>query len=252
MAGSRPGAQSVQRAIAVLRAIEVGAERGMRISEVAQRTGLGVSTAHRLARALCDAGLVVQDPATEHYQLGPALVVLGRRAESALGYDRLRPVLAQLVEATQESANLGILAGNEVLVVVGIPSPQPLRYDQEAGSRVPAHTSAMGKALLAHAPDRSRAVKDLGVLHRHTERTICDPDALVAHLEEVRARGWAVNDGERDPGVRAVGAPVLTPDGRAVAAVAVQGPAVRLPDDRLPELSEAVMATARRMAALLA
>jgi IclR family transcriptional regulator, acetate operon repressor len=251
MAGSRPGAQSVQRAIAVLRAIESGAELGMRISEVAQRTGLGVSTAHRLARALCDAGLVVQDPATEHYQLGPALVVLGQRAERALGYDRLRPVLAQLVDDTQESANLGILSGGEVLVVLGIPSPQPLRYEQEAGSRVPAHTSAMGKALLAHAPDRVAAVRELGTLTRHTERTICEPEALLAHLEQVREQGWALNDGERDPGVRAVGAPVLTIEGRAVAAVAVQGPAVRLPDDRLPGLADAVTATAQRMASLL-
>jgi IclR family transcriptional regulator, acetate operon repressor len=248
MAEIRPGAQSVQRAIAVLRAIEGGPETGSRISEVAQRTGLGVSTAHRLARALCDAGLVLQDPATEHYQLGPALVVLGQRAERALGYDRLRPILAQLVEDTEESANLGILAGHEVLVVLGIPSPLPLRYEQEAGARVPAHTSAMGKALLAHSPEALGALRDL---LRFTDRTITDPTSLAEHLQMVRDRGWALNDGERDPGVRAVGAPVLAPDGRAVAAVAVQGPAVRLPDDRLPELVEHVSSTARRMAALL-
>lgn len=248
MAETKPGAQSVQRAIAVLRAIESGPESGSRISEVAQRTGLGVSTAHRLARALCDAGFVLQDPATEHYQLGPALVTLGQRAEHTLGYDRLRPILAQLVEETGESANLGILAGHEVLVVLGLPSPSPLRYEQEAGARVPAHTSAMGKVLLAHNPD---ALEALVQLPRFTDRTITEHTALAQQLEVIRDRGWALNDGERDPGVRAVGAPVLAPDGRVVAAVALQGPAVRLPDDRLPDLANHVISTAHRMATLL-
>lgn len=249
---ARSGAQSVERAIAVLRAIEAGGAEGMRISHVADQTGLGVSTAHRLARALCDAGLVQQHPVTERYQLGPALVILGQRAEHVLGYDRLRPLLDDLVGATGESANLGILNGAEVLVVLGIASPQPLRYDQEAGSRVPAHTSAMGKALLAYAPDPAAAVAALGTLASHTDRTITDPDVLLGHLAEVRARGWAVNDGERDPGVRAVGAPVLAPDGRAVAAVALQGPTVRLTDERLPALAERVRRAASAMVDLVA
>jgi DNA-binding IclR family transcriptional regulator len=252
MDSPRSGARSVERAMAVLRAIEAGGAGGMRISRVAQRTGLGVSTAHRLARALCEAGLVQQHPVTERYQLGPALVVLGRRAEQALGYDRLRPLLDDLVGETGESANLGILNGAEVLVVLAIASPQPLRYDQEAGSRVPAHASAMGKALLAYTPDPAAAVAALGTLAAYTERTITDPDALLAHLAQVRERGWAVNDGERDPGVRAVAAPVLSPDGRAVAAVALQGPTVRLTDERLPPLAERVRTTTGAMADLVA
>lgn len=236
----------------MLRAIEAGGEEGMRISRVAERTGLGVSTAHRLARTLCDAGLVQQDPVTDRYRLGPALVILGQRAERALGFDRLRPLLVELVEATGESANFGILDGDEVVVVVAVPSPQPLRYELEPGTRVPAHTSAMGKALLAHQPDPEAAVRALGELTRHTDRTITDHAALLAHLAEIRERGWSVNDGERDPGVRAVGAPVLSADGRAVAAIGLQAPAVRLTDERLPAVAEQVVRTAAAMAALVA
>ncbi|MDQ3757177.1 MAG: helix-turn-helix domain-containing protein, partial [Actinomycetota bacterium] len=81
---ARSGAQSVERALAVLRVIEQ-AEHGLGVSEIAQRRGLTVSTAHRLTRVLHDAGLVSQDPRTERYQLGPALVTLGRRAEERLG-----------------------------------------------------------------------------------------------------------------------------------------------------------------------
>jgi IclR family transcriptional regulator, acetate operon repressor len=250
MGDGRSGVQSVGRAIAVLRALEAEAV-GLGISEVARRTGLTVSTAHRLARALCDAGLASQDLATERYRLGPALVTLGQRAERALGYDRLRPLMANLVELTGESANLGILAGGEVLVVLSLSSPQPLRFEQRAGATVPAHTSAMGKALLAHAPDPVAAVQALGTLRRYTDRTITDRDALLAELSATRERCWSLNDGERDPGVRAIGAPVLGTDRTAVAAIAVQGPALRLDDVRLVGLSEQVVSAAAQAAQLI-
>ena len=80
----RSGAQAVERALGVLRCVEAD-ENGVGITELAQRTNLTVSTTHRLARALTDAGLLLQDPRTERYQLGPALVILGRKAELRLG-----------------------------------------------------------------------------------------------------------------------------------------------------------------------
>ncbi|HET6833773.1 MAG TPA: IclR family transcriptional regulator [Acidimicrobiales bacterium] len=231
----RSGAQSVERALAVLRCFEQ-ADRSLGVSGIAATTGLSVSTAHRLTRALCAGGLLMQDPRSERYLLGPVLVVLGRRAEDQLGYARALPALESLAEATGESVNLGIRSGAEVLVVLAVPSRQPLRFDQLAGSRVPIHTSAMGKCLLAFAapePAGADAVSELPRLSRFTDRTITRRDQLVAELERTRARGWALNDEERNPGVRAVAAPVLGGSGWAIAAVAVQGPAMRLPNDRL-------------------
>lgn len=246
----RSGAQSVERALAVLREIEQ-ANDGLGVSEIAQRRGLTISTAHRLTRVLCDAGLVSQDPRTDRYQLGPALVVLGRRAEERLGYGLALPELEKLADATGESVNLGIRAGNDVLVVLNVTSRQPLRFDQAPGSRVPLHTSAMGKCLLAFSTNVEAAVNGLPELHAVTPSTITDRDALRHVLEQVRARRWAINDEERTPGVRAVAAPVRD-DHLAIAAIAVQGPTIRVPDSRLDELADQIATTAARIAPLLA
>jgi len=246
----RSGAQSVERALGVLRCVEAD-DDGVGITELAQRTGLTPSTAHRLARALTEAGLLSQDPRTERYQLGPALVVLGRKAEQRLGYRQALPLLEELATDTGESINLGIRAGDEVRVVLDVASRHPLRFSQEAGSRVPMHVSAMGKCMLANGGDIDDQITRLGDLVRATHRTITDRDQLREELELVRERGWALNDEERNPGVRAIAAPVLRPGGGAIGAVAIQGPTVRITDDRLPELADLLDKTTHRIAALL-
>jgi IclR family acetate operon transcriptional repressor len=252
---ARSGAQSVERALAVLHCFE-RADRSLGVSELAAATGLTISTTHRLTRALCAGGLLMQDPRSERYQLGPMVVVLGRRAEEHLGYARVLPALESLAESTGESVNLGIRSGAEVLVVLAVPSPQPLRFDQLPGSRVPIHTSAMGKCLLAFVPPVPGADVDvlsgLPRLARFTDRTITRRDRLAAELEQTRERGWALNDEERNAGVRAVAAPVLDAAGAATAAVAVQGPAMRLPDDRLPTVAREIVKASDDLGPLLA
>jgi IclR family transcriptional regulator, acetate operon repressor len=239
----RSGSQSLERAIAVLDCF-TRAGRALGVSRVAEETGLKVSTAHRLMRALRDAGLLAQDERTERYHLGPALVAMGRRAELSLGFDRLEPELRELSERTGESINVGTRVGNEILVVLHLPSSRSLRFDQPVGSRVPLHASAMGKVLLAFADDAATEVAALGDLDRFTEATITSTRALLEDLAEIRRRGWAVNDGERDPGVRTIGVPLVGGDGRPFAAVALQGPAVRIPDDRVVALAGDLMRTA--------
>jgi DNA-binding IclR family transcriptional regulator len=249
--GSQPrsGAQAVERALGVLRSVEAD-DDGVGITELAQRTGLSVSTTHRLARALTEAGLLIQEPRTERYQLGPTLVVLGRKAEQRLGYRQALPLLEELASATGESVNLGVRAGNEVRVVLDVVSSQPLRFSQAPGSRVPMHVSAMGKCLLANSGDIGDQIARLGDLVAATHRTITDRDQLRAELELVRERGWALNDEERNPGVRAIAAPVRQAGG-VVGAVAIQGPTVRITDDRLPELAALLDRTTHRIAPLL-
>jgi DNA-binding IclR family transcriptional regulator len=247
----RSGAQAVERALAVLRGVEAD-DDGIGVTELAQRTGLTVSTTHRLARTLTEAGLLLQHPRTERYQLGPALVVLGDKAARRLGYRHALPLLEELAGATGESINLGIRTGNEVHVVLDVPSRQPLRFNQESGSRVPMHVSAMGKCLLAAGDDIDEQIARLGDLVRATHRTITDRDQLRAELDLVRERGWALNDEERNPGVRAIAAPVPGPDGGVLGAIAIQGPAIRITDDRLPELAALLDKTTHRVAPLLA
>lgn len=248
---TRSGAQAVERALAVLRGVEAD-EDGMGVTELAERTGLTVSTTHRLARTLTEAGLLLQHPRTERYQLGPALVVLGTKAAQRLGYQHALPLLEELAAVTGESINLGIRTGNEVHVVLDVASRQPLRFNQQSGSRVPMHVSAMGKCLLAAGDDVDAQIDRLGDLVKATHRTITDRDQLRAELEQVRDRGWALNDEERNRGVRAIAAPVPAPGGGVLGAISIQGPTVRITDDRLPELADLLDKVTHRVAPLLA
>lgn len=249
-ASTGKGSQSVARSMALLRCFEAG-EATQSLSYLARSTGLSVSTTHRILTALVEAGLLQQDPVSERYALGAGLAVLGALASKSLGLAAAKPLLDVLSHSTGESVNLGMREGGDVLVALGVASTQPLRFEQVEGTRVPLHASAMGKVLLAFAPSDA-GVDHLGRLERLTGSTITSKRVLHRAIDEVRERGWAINDEEREPGVRTVAVPVLDVSGTAVAAIAVQGPATRMTNDRveqiLPELAAAAGAVAKRMA----
>jgi IclR family acetate operon transcriptional repressor len=241
-ASGRTGTQAVDRALHLLGMLEA-ANGDVGVTSLAGAAGLTVSTTHRLLHALAAAGLVGQDRDTERYHLGPRLVALGRGAEMRLGLTRWHAELRRLAAETGESASLGIRLGNEVLIADHVPSAQPLRFDAGIGRRVPIHASAMGKVLLASADDPAAAVAALGALERFTDRTLTDHASLAAELDTIRRRGWALNDGERNPGVRAVAVAIPTAAADTAAAVAVQGPEVRLPDERLESVVDLLTST---------
>ncbi|MBT2211978.1 MULTISPECIES: IclR family transcriptional regulator [Actinomadura] len=249
-----PGTQSVDRAVAVLRSFEGAARQTP--TEVAHRLGLSVSTAHRIVRALYDTGMLGRDAQTERYFLGPTTAILGRLALERMGTTLLQPELTALRDGTGEAVSLGVRVGDEVAVLLHLPSTHPLRYDQPPGARNPIHGCAMGKALLAFADGAGDAGGAEGGVameepyRRYTPATLTTRAALEEDLARVRERGYAVNEEERLIGVRAVAAPVRDGAGRAFAAVALQGPAVRFGPDRMPGLAEAVLAAAGRLTAL--
>jgi len=237
----RSGTQAIDRALGLLRVFEAaGGDLG--ITALASAGGLSISTTHRLVRALTAAGLVAQDPVTERYHLGASLVTLGRRAESRLGIDRWTAVLEGLADRTGESASLGTRLGPHILIAAHVPSAQPLRFDAGQGSRVPIHASAMGKMLLALTDDPAAEIAALGPLERFTSRTLVEHDALLADLVAIRERRWSLNDGERHDGVRAIAVAIPRTSGLASSAIAVQGPALRLTDERLDAVYAALRA----------
>lgn len=244
------GAAAIVRAMTVLQCFAPG-DDDLALGQIAERTGLRVSTAHRIVRALCSGSFMEQDPRTDRYRLGRALVLLGQRAADHLGLDAARPVLESLADRTGESASLGVRHGDEVVVVLVASSHQRLRFDHDQGGRIGLHASAMGKVLLAFgADDPAVAVGADAVLEAYTSHTITDREALLADLAEARSRGFAINPEGRFEGVYGIAAPVLGPDSTALAAVGVQGPTARLGDDRVVEVAADVLAAAAALADL--
>lgn len=251
---SRPasprGVQSLGRALDLLDHL---ADAGGRASlgALASASGLPVATVHRLLSTLVECGHVRRE-AGRRYALGPRLVRLGEVAGRVLG-DGVRPVLAELVAATGESANLAALDGDAAVYLAQVPSPHPMRMFTEVGRRVPLHCTGVGKALLSVMErNAARALLARAGTQAHTPATLTEPDRLVIELDESFHRGWVVDDGEQEVGVRCVAAAV--PGAPTPCAVSVSGPAARLGPDEVeragPLLREAAERIGERLAGL--
>jgi len=245
-----PQIQSVGRATALLRCF-VETDEPLTLTELARATDMNPSTALRLLRTLCQGGVLRRDLGSEKYMRGPVLLALAQRAYQSTGMADALGMLESLVAATGESASLGIREGRFAVVLLRAESEAPLHFDRPAGTRVPLHLSAMGKALLAFGPlTIPEAVGELGPLESRTGASITKPAQLETVLRKVRDQGYALADEEQYAGVRSVGAPILDRDGVARAAIAIQGPTARISDAELTRYVDAVKATAAEIALL--
>ncbi|MFI5613037.1 IclR family transcriptional regulator [Amycolatopsis sp. NPDC051903] len=245
------GAQTISRAFSVLRLFRD--RRGdLGVGTIAKELGLNLSTTHRIVRALVAEGYLAQNTDSERYYLGTGALLLGQAAHRNFALDVVYPVLQQLAAVTGESVNLGVLTADAAVVVERIESAEPLRFTQAPGTRVPLHASSMGKALLAFNADAAeRTLKGTRRLHRLTAKTHVSTRELRSELDQIRARGWSTDDEESNLGVRCVGAPIRDGAGLARAAIAVQAPSVRVPDERFDELGPEVTRAAKEISALL-
>jgi IclR family acetate operon transcriptional repressor len=248
---ARPGTQAVERAMAILNCFR-REQQSLGITEIARAVDLNVSTAHRLVRALCNGGFMEQEPSSERYRLGFAIAILGQRALEQSGYHLAQPILARLSTTTGESASLGIRRGDEVVVIERAASGQPLRFDHPTGAEIELHASAMGKVLLAFSLGAPKEIAaSLPHMTRYTPHTITSRAGLVAELTAIRLQGFAMNREERYEGVCGIAAPVMAADGSAHAAVAIQGPSLRLTPKRLDQLSAVVREAADEIGLLV-
>lgn len=247
----RHSVQSVDRALDLLEAL-AGNDGEVSITSLANRTGLHVSTAHRLLATLLRRGYVRQNPDTSRYYAGVKLATLAE-GRSRYGELRLRArgILRSLAESTRETANLIVLDDTTAVYLETVPGPQMVRLFTTVGNRVPLHATGAGKALLAWLPaPRREAILARVELRPHTGRTISDPAALRRAIEDIRERGYSIDDEEYDDGVRCVAVPV-GPLGAPIAALSVSGPASRLGRSRLGELAPIVRRAATELAEAL-
>jgi IclR family acetate operon transcriptional repressor len=234
---ARRSVQSVDRALDLLEAL-AASEGEVSITSLAHRTSLHVSTVHRLLTTLLRRGYVRQNPDTSRYFTGAKLATLaeGRSRFNELRH-RARPFLRSLTEETRETSNLVVLDDAMAVYIETVASPHVVRMFTTLGNRVPLHATGAGKALLAAlSPDRRDALIDRIELRGYTARTIVERTALRRALEEIRERGYAIDDEEFDEGVRCV-AVAAGPAGDPLGAISVSAPAGRMSRQRCGELA---------------
>lgn len=245
---ARDGAvQALDRALVLLE--HLAASDGLTLSEVAVRTGVAPSTAHRLLATLAAHGFAGVDDVGQRWGVGLEAFRVGsaylRRAEVPV---IARPVMRTLMEASGETVNLGLYDAGEVVFISQVESAEAIRAFFRTGERRAAHASGIGKALLAHLPradlDRLIALKGL---EAYTPRTLTDPASLRADLEATRQRGWSVDDEERNAGMRCIAAAIFNPHAEAVAGISISGPSARITPERLAGLGPLVRDAASRI-----
>ncbi|GAA4804582.1 IclR family transcriptional regulator [Actinomycetospora chlora] len=208
------------RASTLLGAFRPG-DASLRLAEIHRRTGMPKPTAHRLLGQLVALGLVDRDDGGG-YRLGMRLFELGQLVPGQHGIeDRVAPVLSGLHAATGLTVHLAVLDRTEVVYLHKVSAPGAPPLASRVGGRLPAHPTAVGKAVLAHSPaPLTRAVLD-GGLRRLSPRTVVAPTLFLGQLDAVREHGYAREDEESAVGVSCVAAPIFDRGRRAVAAVSV-------------------------------
>lgn len=245
------GTQSVTRAITLLKAFDDD-HPAWGLSDLARRTGLNKTTAHRLLAALEREGMVTRAADGERYVLGPEIVVLGGRALRGNDLRAVaRPELERLAEGTRETASLEILSAGEMLVIDEIVGGHLMSGVPDLGSRWPLHASSTGLVTLAFLPE-DRAFELLpATLPLITHRTPTSRAALWAELAAARERGYSIADETLEVGLVAIAAPVFDHDGRALGALSIAGPKLRVTAECVPLIGERVRAAAARVSAQL-
>ncbi len=246
------GVTSLERGLQILNLlIEVEADvvrrpRGVAIQQVANELDVHKSTASRLMRSLVAQGYAVPNPGSPRgFRLGPAVQIHQSLTMDERGLRELaHPYLEEIVEATGECAHAAVASGAWALVIDDVETTQPLRVVAGRGRRVPLHCTSAGKCLLAYG-----LASIPHELTARTSRTITNRDMLRLHLAEVVERGYALDDEENDPGVRCISAPVFNALGEAIGCVGIDGPSVRMTEDRLDALAASVVAAAERLSA---
>lgn len=249
---SPTGTQAVDRAARLVSEV-VAAPESVTFTELATSTGLAKSTASRLLDALERGGLVRRDD-DGRFSPGEMFVRYAWRGDAEAGLVEVaRPFLDRLGAVTGETVNLGVAhdgpdgPGSMVEQIAQVDSRYLIGGTNWVGRPVPLHCTALGKVLLAHGA----AALPPGRLAARTPRTISSRGALEDDLRLVRDRGYAVTDGELEPGLVAIAAPVRRDGGVVVAAVSVSGPAGRLPAAVVPSVAGACVSAADGLSAAL-
>jgi DNA-binding IclR family transcriptional regulator len=239
------GVQSVDRALTILEVLAQHGECG--VTEIAVDLGVHKSTAFRLVTTLEAHRLVEQTTERGRYRLGVGVLRLAGATTARLDLvQEARPVCRQLAADTGETVNVAVLSEGSALYLDQIAGSSALQPHNWVGQHIPLHATSNGKVLLSGL-DGDRLDEVIGSLPRYTSRTTTRKARLVADVDQVRQRGYAVAVDELEEGLTAVAAPVRNAHGDVVASMSVSGPTFRLTGERVEEVVPLLLAAAEEV-----
>jgi DNA-binding IclR family transcriptional regulator len=235
--------------------IEIIAERGgIGVRELSKTAGLPPASTHRIVAALVTRGYLSKDERSHHYTLSPKFLILGDKVQQQIDIVAIaRPFLEKLMAETRENTNLCVRDGHHVIYIDHVGSPDHhLRAFTKLGGKAPLYASGVGKVFLSgFSRRRLQQYLDRVDLQPFTPHTVTTVSKLIDELNTIRRKGYAVDNQEKEIGVRCVAAPIKNHEGRIQAAISVSGAAQRLTAKRLPALGRLVVDTGRLLSAAI-
>ncbi|MGE5605169.1 MAG: IclR family transcriptional regulator [Bacteroidota bacterium] len=228
--------QAVTRAMVLLE-ILAREDNAISLSVLAKKAQLKPATTHRLLNTMMNRGFIEQDPISLRYRLGIKTFEIGNAALNVNDLRTIsRPFLKSLAQQTNETTNLAILDGAEVVYIDQLESTNIVivKMFARVGSRGPAYCTGTGKVLLADLPEEELKKRLAKVeFIKFTEHTVTDINELVKVLNQIRKDGFALDFSERDEGVICIAAPIRNFEKRVQAAISVSSPAQRMDRGRI-------------------
>lgn len=214
---------SVARALQIIELLIDRPGHELSVTEIARHLGVAKSTAHQLVSTLVSRGFVDQDGGTARYRLGLRTMEAGTVAAANIGIGpALIPLLETLVSEVGETSSIGVLSGHSVVLLQRVEAESILRVDLKLGTRLPLHTSAVGRVLLSAMPmaERLQLLEDMSL----TPEERAETDAAVKEAEML---GCAIVRDIPVDGISAISVPIRNQQQRAVAGLVIAGPTFR-------------------------
>ena len=247
---SRYQVPNLDRALSVVELLS-GQPQGLNVSEIAEQLGIPKNSAFRISVTLENRGYLGRNEVTKRYRLTPKFLMLGASMVSEDNlFEKSIDVMRRLRDITKETVLLGVMLGDEGVVLDHTPGLHRFRFEVDPGTRFHLHTAAPGKAMLAALPPaESKVLVKSMAMPRFTENTITDRKVFAEHLEGVRERGYGFDLGEELEGQYCVGAAVVDAKGYPIASLWITAPSSRLPDGELDAVGQQVKAHADEVSA---
>jgi IclR family transcriptional regulator, acetate operon repressor len=242
---------AIEKTLAMLEAV-AAAEGGSSLAELSARVGVPKPTAHRILQILTEGRYVVPD-GKGSYQPGPALVALAGNIFGSLQFARpARAAVLSLREKTGHTVHLAIRNGDRAIYVDKAEADRPFQMVSRVGMSIPLHCTAIGKAILSALPEaETRGLLSSAGLERRTPHTLTSVAEVLADIESVRRRGYAIDNEENEAGVRCVGAAIYNSIGDVMGAVSISALTFLLSPDKVDEAGHAVRSAAAEISATL-
>jgi IclR family transcriptional regulator, pca regulon regulatory protein len=225
---------AVEKAMRVIQAFSA-TESALRITRVAELTGLTRATARRLLLTFERLGFVESNDGL--FRLTPRVLRIGYSYLSSLPFaEHIQGELRSLAEEFNESCSAATLDGEEIVYVARVPAKRSMTITLAVGSRLPAYPTSMGRVLLAGLSDEAlEEYFSRATIQQLTAHTVTNRERLRAIIAETQSNGFAIVDGEREEGVRSAAAPIRASTGQVLAAINISVNAARVPLEYLQE-----------------